>query len=84
MQLDKEGLREILKVLVTASDGEEEVQLRKFIEELNSDVRDLLIDIRNQALEQAEFGWSVELSHFIYACSEPSFWDGETILPPTN
>ena len=82
--LNLENLKSTLVTLIEFSDGEEEKQLRHFSENPTPRVRELLISIRNQALDQAEFGWAVLLSHFIYATSVPTFWEGATIEPSTN
>jgi hypothetical protein len=82
--LNLENLKSTLAGLIELSDGEEQEQLRRFSKDCTPEVRGLLISIRNQALEQREGEWAALFSLFIYATSEPTFWEGAAIEPSVN
>lgn len=85
MNLTVENLKIVATELLEAATGDAEQKLLADIS-LNPQPshRDGLIAIRDQALEQDAFEWALLLSHFIYAMTEPKFWKGFTIAPPTD
>jgi hypothetical protein len=75
------GLKNVARTIVDTyeCDGEEVNALEEIAQNPTIEHRPMLISIRDQALEQGEMGWGVTLSHYIYAMTNPDFWEGKDI-----
>lgn len=88
--LNKQQVQDILNDLLTAAREEDAIEpgdeefLTQAVSNLTPDMRDKIIEYRNAALSAANFNWVVELSHVVYAMSEPAFFEGENVQLSTT
>jgi hypothetical protein len=78
------NLQAICAELVEAATGEEErAKLIEYSQNPVPPMREFIIELRDRAIFQAAWDWVLLLSHFIYAMTNESFWQGQQVTPNT-
>ncbi len=73
------NLKLVCEDLLEVSSDEEYNKLLECSQNPLPEMREFIIELRNQAVSQAAWDWALLLSHFISAMTYASFWEGEEI-----